>query len=75
MEFVEVIKRILGVGWIALGLYIGYDRIIDSYAKITSGGLSDQIFGWILLLVLNPIIVFSLVVFGYFAVIGEYAKD
>lgn len=72
---IENVKKILGVVWILLGLYIGYNRILDGYSKIISNSSSDQIFGWIMLLVLTPIMVFSLVAFGFLAITGEYAKD
>ena len=72
---IENVKKILGVVWILLGLYIGYNRIMDGYNKIISASASDQIFGWIMLLVLTPIMVFSLVAFGVLSLNGEYSRD
>jgi len=73
--FFEFIKRLMGVVWIALGLYLAYDRVNDSLVKISSVTLSDNIFGWVMLCVLTPIVAFSLVAFGYLSIMGDYAKD
>ena len=69
------LKKYLGVLWIALGLYVGYDRIVDSLAKIGSDKLEDRVFGWVVLLVLTPIIVGGLILFGRYALAGEYADE
>lgn len=69
------LKKVLGFCWIALGLYIGYDRIVDSLHKIASPQLDDRIFGWVVLLVLTPIIVAGLILFGYYSLTGEYDEQ
>lgn len=66
------IKKYLGILWIALGLYVGYDRILDSLAKISSEKLDDRIFGYVVLFVLTPLMVIGLCLFGYYAWKGEY---
>ncbi|MFD2573770.1 DUF6814 family protein [Spirosoma soli] len=68
----ELLKKYLGVVWILLGVYVGYDRITDSVTKISSDKLEDQVFGWVVLCVLVPIIVGGLVLFGKYALDGEY---
>lgn len=68
----ELLKKYLGIVWIALGLYVGYDRIIDSLTKIGSANLEDRVFGWVVLCVLVPIVVGGLILFGKFALDGEY---
>lgn len=68
----ETLKKYLGIVWIGLGLYVGYDRITDSLTKISSDQLEDRVFGWVLLLVLTPIVVVGLVLFGKYALDGEY---
>jgi hypothetical protein len=70
----NLIKRLLGPVWIFLALYVGYDRIVDSLEKIVSPNLDDRIFGWVVLLVLTPLIVSSLGLFGYYALRGEYDR-
>lgn len=68
----NALKRFFGLLWIALGLYVGYDRIVDSVAKISSENLENRIFGWVVLLVLTPLITGGLCLFGYYALKGEY---
>lgn len=70
----NAIKKGLGVVWILLGLFAAYDRITDSLLKINSGVQADVIFGWIILLVLTPIITGSLLLFGMYCLQGEYAE-
>ena len=71
----ESLKKYLGVLWILLGIYVGYDRIMDSLAKIGSENLEDRVFGWVILLVLTPIIVGGLILFGKYALDGEYKSN
>lgn len=68
------LKRLLGPVWILLAAYVGYDRVVDSLEKIASPKPDDHIFGWVVLLVLTPLIVGSLGLFGYFALRGEYDR-
>lgn len=68
----NAIKRYLGVLWILVGLFAAYNRITDSLQKIGSGVQADVIFGWIILLVLTPIITGSLFLFGMYCLQGEY---
>ena len=67
------LKKYLGIVWILLGLYVGYDRITDSLIKIGSDKLEDRVFGWVVLCVLVPIVVGGLILFGKFALDGEYS--
>ncbi len=71
----NLLKRFLGLVWIGLGLYVGYDRIADSLQKIASTKLDDRIFGYVVLLVLTPLIVGGLCLFGYYALKGEYDQE
>lgn len=66
------LKKYLGVVWILLGIYVGYDRITDSLVKIGSDKLEDRVFGWVILCVLAPIVVGGLILFGKYALDGEY---
>lgn len=70
--FMEQLKKYLGVVWILLGIYVGYDRITDSLIKIGSDKLEDRVFGWVVLCVLVPIVVGGLILFGKYALDGEY---
>lgn len=71
----KTLKKYLGVLWIAIGLYVGYDRLTDSLTKIGSEKLEDRVFGWVVGLVLTPIVVGGLVLFGKYALDGEYSKE
>lgn len=66
------LRKYLGIVWILLGLYVGYDRIMDSLTKIGSDQLEDRVFGWVVLCVLVPIVVGGLILFGKFALEDEY---
>ena len=68
----ELLKKYLGIVWIALGIYVGYSQITDSLAKIGSDKLEDRVFGWVVLCVLVPIVVGGLILFGKYALDGEY---
>lgn len=69
------IKKFFGAVWILLGLSVGTDRVLDSWTKISSENLEDQVFGWVVLLVLVPLIVGGLVLFGKYALEGEYSTS
>ena len=71
----EAIKKYFGVVWILLAIFVGYNRITDSLIKIGSEKLEDRVFGYIILLVLVPIIVGGLVLFGKYALEGEYSDE
>ncbi len=71
----ETIKKYFGVVWILLAIFVGYNRITDSLVKIGSEKLEDRVFGYIILLVLVPIIVGGLVLFGKYALEGEYDDE
>lgn len=68
----NAVKKFLGVVWLALGAFAGYDRVMDSMKKISSAKLDDNIFGYVILFVLTPMIVGSLVLFGVYCLRGEY---
>lgn len=71
----ETIKKYFGIVWILLAIFVGYNRITDSLVKISSEKLEDRVFGYIILLVLVPIIVGGLVLFGKYALEGEYDNE
>lgn len=71
----KAIKKYMGIVWILLGVYVAYDRIIDSLTKIGSDKLEDRVFGWVVLLVLVPIVVGGLITFGRYALAGDYDEE
>jgi hypothetical protein len=69
----NLIKKILGVVWLALGLAVGYFGVtILGIPKLTSGKQDDLVFGIIICFILLPIVVGGLLVFGKYALQGEY---
>ena len=68
-------KKYLGVLWILLGAYVAYYGVTDSWTKIPSAHLEDRVFGYVVLLVLVPIVVGGLILFGKYALDGEYSTS
>jgi len=69
----NLIKKILGIVWLALGFAVGYYGItILGIPKLTSGKQDDLVFGIIICFILLPIVVGGLLVFGKYALQGEY---
>jgi hypothetical protein len=67
------LRRILGILWILLGLAGGYYLIINqAIPKFTSGKSEDLIPAIIYAFILTPIIVGGLLIFGKYALQGEY---
>ncbi len=66
------IKKILGLVWITLGLYAGYELFGRYGGNLSSIKMDDKIQAIVFVFVLIPIIVGSLVRFGVYALQGEY---
>jgi nitric oxide reductase large subunit len=67
------VKRMLGVLWIVLGLAAGYYLIINqAVPKFRSENAEDLIPAIIYTFILTPIIVGGLLIFGKYALQGEY---
>lgn len=72
----NVLKRILGIVWLALAFAAAYFCIfIFGLPKFETGKQDDLVFGIIILFVLTPLIVLGLGTFGWYALNGEYAKN
>lgn len=70
------VKKILGIVWIALALVVAYFGLTEfGIPKIQSDKQEDLVFGIIILFVLLPIIVGGLLIFGKYALQGEYSDD
>lgn len=69
----NTIKKVLGVVWIALGLVVAYYSLTElGLPKLTSGKQDDLVFGIIICFILLPIITGGLLIFGKYALQGEY---
>lgn len=72
----NIIKRLLGILWLAAALICAYFCIgVLGYPKLVSGKQEDLVFGIVILFVLTPIIVGGLLTFGYYAITGEYDEE
>jgi hypothetical protein len=69
----NTIKRIAGIVWIIIGLAGGYYLIINqAIPKFQSNKTEDVIPAIIYAFILTPIIVGGLLIFGKYALQGEY---
>lgn len=72
----DSIKKILGIVWLVLAAVIAYYGIGEfGFTKIMSEKQEDNVFGYIIVFVLMPIVVGGLVVFGLYSLKGEYRKE
>ncbi len=71
----DIIKKFLGAIWLLLSVVTAYFCIfVFGVPKLLTGKQEDLVFGLIILVILTPIIVGGLAMFGYFAVKGEYSS-
>lgn len=70
----DQVKKILGVVWLLLALVVAYYGLtVFGIPKVMSAKQEDNVFGWIILTVLMPIIVGGLGIFGWYSLNGEYS--
>jgi len=68
----NTVKRILGIGWIALGLVALFYLIKTASSEITRNPVSSTKLQWGIFIGIFIPIAFGLVLFGYYALKGEY---
>lgn len=69
----NAVRKFLGVLWIALGLLVAYFGLtVLGVPKLASGKQEDLVFGIIITFILLPIVVGGLLIFGWYALQGEY---
>ena len=72
-EWVNKIRRILGIVWILLALFAAYFDVAElGLPKIMSGKQDDLIFGIIIMCVITPLTAIGLFLFGKYAWQGEF---
>jgi len=72
----NTIKKYSGIVWIVMGIAVGYfNIIIMGIPKFQTGKQEDLVFGIVNMFVLTPIVVGGLIIFGYYALKGEYADE
>lgn len=70
------LKKGLGIVWIALGLVIAYFGVVElGLPNIMSGKQDDLIFGLIIMLIITPVASIGLLMFGKYALAGEYDDE
>ena len=69
----SVIKKLFGIVWAAMGLGIIPLAVMQAMKEIAAKPTEENWIFWsIVIVVLMPIISFSLITFGVFALKGEY---
>ncbi len=69
----NVLKRLLGILWVALALLAAYYCIFYfGIPKLISGKTDDLVFGIIVVYILTPLISIGLGIFGVYSLLGEY---
>ncbi|PWT77472.1 MAG: hypothetical protein C5B59_03820 [Bacteroidetes bacterium] len=68
----NIIRRILGVAWVALGPLAVYYLIKTAAIEIAKKPVIDTKIQWIVFIVVCIPISIGLVIFGYYALKGEY---
>ncbi|MDI9875472.1 MULTISPECIES: DUF6814 family protein [Bacteroidota] len=70
------IKKILGIVWILLGIAAAWFGItVLGLPKLSSGKQDDLVFGIIIMFILTPIITGGLLIFGKYALQGEFSEE
>lgn len=70
------VKKYLGIVWILIGLVAGYYLVVSqAIPKFLSGQPEDKIPAFIYVVILTPLIVGSFLIFGIYALRGEYDQQ
>ncbi len=72
----NTVKKIMGLVWIILAPVIIYLLVTSALHNINSGGTRDinQPIPWIIIIGIFTPIALGLMIFGYYAIKGEYDK-
>jgi hypothetical protein len=69
----NALKKYLGLIWIFLALIVAYFGLtVLGLPKLSSGKQDDLVFGIIICFILLPVVVGGLLIFGKYALQGEY---
>lgn len=67
------LRRFMGIGWMAIGIISGYYLLMSqAIPKFQSSLAADKIPAIIYAFILTPLIVGSFLIFGFYALKGEY---
>jgi hypothetical protein len=69
----NTVRKYLGIVWLLLAVVIAYyGLVVLGMPKLQSGKQEDLVFGIIIVFILLPIVVGGLLIFGKYALQGEY---
>ncbi len=68
----NLIKKIVGLLSILIGLFAGYYLIVSQAVPLWANGGNDLVPAIIYTFILAPIITFGMVIFGKYAIQGEF---
>lgn len=71
----NLLKRALGIVWIALGPLVLYYLVKTGAAEIAKKPVIDTKIQWGVFIGISIPIVLGIVLFGYYALKGEYASE
>jgi len=66
------IRKLLGFVWILLGPAAVLFLLYEAYNKISEKPTQDVYLPWIIIIIIFTPIAFGLVIFGYYAIKGDY---
>lgn len=68
----NIVKRILGIVWLLIGPAAIVFLIYEAWKKISANPVQDVYLPWIIIITIFTPIAIGLMIFGYYAVKGEY---
>ncbi|MBL7790837.1 MAG: hypothetical protein JNK77_00840 [Saprospiraceae bacterium] len=71
----DKIKRILGVVWMLLGPATLIFLVYEAWQKIKANPVHDVYLPWMIIVIICIPIAMGMVLFGYFAWLGEYSRE
>jgi hypothetical protein len=69
----DKLKRILGIVWILLGPATLIFLVNEAWQKIQANPVHDVYLPWMIIVIICIPIAIGMVLFGYFALLGEYS--
>jgi len=72
----NILKRIMGFVWVVIAPVVIYFLVMGAIHNISSGGTKDinKPIPWIIIITIFTPIAIGLMIFGYYALKGEYDK-
>lgn len=71
----NALKRTLGLAWVLLGPAAIIFLIYEAYGKIMAQPTQDVYLPWIIIITIFTPIAIGMVIFGWYAIKGEYDKN